>query len=68
MAPAAAETLEPPPSFTTLSTIAIQAGQSQLTVSVLRVRRQSGHMTLELLRATTAFSLLHASTNWVQTM
>lgn len=34
------ETLKLPPSFTTLSTIAIQAGQSQITASVLRVRRQ----------------------------
>lgn len=49
MTPAATETLKLPPSFTTLSTIAIQAGQSQLTISVLRVRRQSGHMTLKLL-------------------
>lgn len=32
------ETLKLPPSFTTLSTIAIQAGQSQITASVLRVR------------------------------
>lgn len=34
------ESLELPPSFTTLSTIAIQAGQSQITISVLRVGKE----------------------------
>lgn len=39
------ESPEPPPSFTTLSTIAIQAGQSQITVSVLRVGKEPrGHL------------------------
>lgn len=39
------ETLELPPSFTTLSTIAVQAGQSQITISVLRVGKEPrGHL------------------------
>lgn len=34
------ESLELPPSFTTLSTIAVQAGQSQITISVLQVGKE----------------------------
>lgn len=34
------ESLQRPPSFTTLSTIAVQAGQSQITISVLQVGKE----------------------------
>lgn len=39
------ENLKLHPSYTTLSTIAIQAGQSQITISVLRVGTETSHIT-----------------------